>query len=119
MKKILIVDDEIGIQMLLNHYLKGDYEVIVKSDGHEALQWLDEGNEPDLIIHDLYMPNVDGFELLINIKASTYFQNIPTITLSSSLDERDRKRCIHLGTSEFITKPFNPKDIVSRIKDMI
>ncbi len=118
-KKILVVDDEIGIQMLLNHYLKTEYDVFIKSDGMEAMEWLEEGNHPDLIIHDLYMPNMDGFELLTNLKASTFFKTIPTITLSSSLDENDRKTCIHLGCSEFITKPFNPKDIVFRIQNII
>ncbi len=63
-KKILVIDDELSIRMLLENFLSKTYEVITKNDGMEGVQWLEQGNMPDLIVADIQMPNMDGYDYL-------------------------------------------------------
>ncbi|MCF8235771.1 MAG: response regulator [Bacteroidales bacterium] len=81
-KKILVIDDELSIRMLLENFLKKDYDVVTKNDGMEALKWMEDGNIPDLVVADIQMPNLDGYEFIKNIRASGYFKDIPLIMLS-------------------------------------
>lgn len=119
MKKILIVDDRSSISMLLVQFLEKQYEVETKSDGLEALVWLQQGNIPDLILTDLQMPNMDGFELIKRVKESGYFKNIPVIVLSSRDSSGDRIQCLKLGAEDYIIKPFNPEELLLRIEKVI
>ena len=68
-KRILVVDDHESIRMLMSNFLKKDYQVITQQDGLEALAWLSKGNIPQLIILDMSLPNISGFEFLTNIRS--------------------------------------------------
>ncbi len=114
-KKILVVDDERTIRMLLENYLGQTYEVATKSDGLDALNWLNAGNIPDLIIADINMPNMDGFEFVENIRASGYFKDIPVIMLSASESSTEKVRFLRLGANDYMVKPFNPEELLVRM----
>jgi len=119
MKKILVVDDKTSISMLIVQFLENQYEVETRSDGFEALVWLQQGNIPDLILTDLEMPNMDGLELIKRVKESGYFKDIPIVVLSSKDSSADRIQCLKMGADDYIVKPFNPEELLLRIGKII
>ncbi len=118
-KKLLIVDDERTIRMLLENYFRADYDVTIKGDGVEALAYLQEGNIPDLIILDINMPNMDGGVFIENIRSSGYFRDIPVIMLSASESSTERVRFLRLGANDYLVKPFNPEELSVRIENLL
>ncbi|MCF8304035.1 MAG: response regulator [Bacteroidales bacterium] len=84
-KHILVIDDEKSIRMLLENFLSKNYKVTSKTDGMDALNWMQEGNLPDLIVADIKMPNIDGYDFIKNIRASGYFKDIPLISIPSAM----------------------------------
>ena len=119
MKKILVVDDKSSISRLIVQFLSRSFEVETKEDGLLALEWLHEGNIPDLILTDLQMPNIDGIELIKRLKESGYFSDIPIIVLSSKEGSEDRIKCLRLGAEDYIVKPFNPEELLIRIEKVL
>jgi DNA-binding response OmpR family regulator len=115
-KKILVIDDELSIRMLLENFLSKTYDVIAKSDGMEGLKWLELGNMPDLIVADIQMPNLDGYELIKNLKSSGFFKDIPLIMLSGIESSQEKVKCLKLGASDYMIKPFNPEELSIRIE---
>lgn len=118
-KKILIIDDELSIRMLLENFLKKEYSVVTKNDGMEGLTWLEEGNIPDLIVADIQMPNLDGYDFIKNLRASGYFKHIPLIMLSGIESTSEKIKCLKLGANDYIVKPFNPEELSIRIELLI
>lgn len=118
MKKILLVDDDRMVITLMNYRLKKDgFDISVCSDGKKAISQL-KGALPDLIIVDIMMPKVSGFEVLRYLR-NTLQSNIPVIVLSSINDEDTLIEAFELGADEFVTKPFNPEEVVIRIKKLL
>jgi len=116
--KILVVDDEPSICMLLENFLSKKYEVTCQYDGLEALRWL-EGNLPDLIICDIQMPNMDGYIFLEKLRQRGYTKHTPVIMLSGVESSKERIRCYRLGAQDFLSKPFNPEELDELIKKNI
>lgn len=116
MKKVLVVDDKSSISNLIVQLLRSSYEVTAKSNGEEAMSWLQAGNVPDLIVSDLEMPRMDGFELITQLKESGYFADIPIMILSSRDSSEDRVKCLKLGAEDYLMKPFNPEELLIRIE---
>ncbi|UBM60737.1 response regulator transcription factor [Marinilongibacter aquaticus] len=117
--KLLIIDDSIGIQKILTNFLKDEFFLVIKNDGLEGLAWLDEGNEIDLILVDINMPNLDGLELLKIIKSSSFYKHIPVIMLSAESESSKRIASLERGADAFITKPFNPQEVVANVKALL
>ena len=115
MKKILVVDDEITICLLLENFLSEDYDVVSLNDGSEALEWL-EGNLPDLIISDIEMPNMDGYEFLTKVRERGFTKHTPFIMLSAKSESKERIKCYKLGAQDYLTKPFNPEELEELVK---
>ncbi|MCX6252602.1 MAG: response regulator [Bacteroidetes bacterium] len=113
--KILVIDDEQSICLLLENFLNKSYEVIVKRDGLEALEWL-EGNLPDLIICDIQMPNLDGYQFVDKVRQRGFTKHTPIIMLSGIESSKDRVKCYRLGAQDFLVKPFNPEELDELIK---
>ena len=113
--KILVIDDEQNIRILLENFLSQDYDIESKSDGIEALEWL-EGHLPDLIICDIQMPNMDGYEFLKNVRQRGYTKHTPVIMLSGSETSPDRVKCYKMGAQDYLMKPFNPEELEELIK---
>ena len=114
-KKILVIDDEMTIRLLLENFLSEEYDVITKADGKEALEWL-EGNLPDLVICDIQMPQVDGYQFLEKVRQRGYTRHTPVIMLSGAESSKERVKCYRLGAQDFLVKPFNPEELEELIK---
>jgi len=115
MKKILLVDDEVDILEFLKYNLEQDnFEVLVSSNGNDALKKISQN--PDLIVLDIMMPEMDGFELYQQIKTNKEYQDIPIIFLTAKSGETDEIKGLDLGASDYIQKPISPKKLIARIK---
>jgi CheY-like chemotaxis protein len=114
-KKILVVDDEKSICLLLENFLSQDYDVVSINDGLEALAWLEE-NLPDLIISDIQMTKMDGYEFLINVRQRGFTKHTPFIMLSGKSESKERIKCYRLGAQDYLTKPFNPEELEELVK---
>lgn len=113
MSRILIVEDEIAIAELEKDYLElSDFEVEIETKGDLGLKKA-LSEEFDLIILDLMLPNMDGFELCKEIRAS---KNTPIIMVSAKKDDIDKIRGLGLGADDYMTKPFSPSELVARVK---
>lgn len=111
--KILVVDDEKLIRNVIKEYLLNEkYEVLEAENGFDALRVLSE-NKVDLIILDIMMPKMDGYECLKEIRKSL---TIPVIMLSARKEEEDKLSGFNLGVDDYVTKPFSPKELVARVK---
>ena len=115
-KKILIVDDElVGRQLLQALLMTEDFEPILAKNASEALQFATE-KLPDLILLDIMMPEINGFEFLKKIKKIEELKNIPVIMVSA-LDDRDSKnQGINAGAIDYISKPYNSAEIFRKIE---
>ncbi|GHT21061.1 two-component system response regulator [Bacteroidia bacterium] len=114
-KKILVIDDEVGIRFILEKILKQDFDVICLPNGQEGLGYLEAGNFPDLIISDLQMPEMNGFEFLEKVKNCGFFDEIPIMILSGGELSNDKIKCFQLGAEDYVVKPFNPSEVIARI----
>ncbi|MDA3943864.1 MAG: response regulator [Bacteroidetes bacterium] len=115
-KKILVMDDELSIRMLLENFLSKTYDVITKNDGMEGIKWMEEGNMPDLIVADILMPNLDGYDFIKNIRSSGFFKDVPLIMLSGIESSQEKVKCLKLGANDYMVKPFNPEELSVRIE---
>lgn len=116
MKKILIVDDEPNIVMALEYTLKkNNYEVFIARDGDEATQ-IAADKLPDLVILDIMMPKVDGFEVLENIKSNMSLKHTKVVFLSAKNKASDIQKGIDKGADDYLTKPFSMKKIVQTVE---
>lgn len=118
-KQILIVDDELSILKLLNFVLGQEYDLVIKNSGVEAIGWLEQGNDPELIISDLQMPYFDGSSFIRNLKISGYYRDTPVILLSGADDLEERVKQMDVKVESFLQKPFNPATLKQVISDLI
>ncbi len=116
MKKILFVDDKPAIGKVLSVYLGKENELVYFEDPLRAIEWLNEGNEPALIISDIRMPRMNGSEFLHYLKGNALFRHIPVVMLSSEESTTERINLLEAGAEDFILKPFNPMELKARIK---
>ena len=114
-KKVLIVDDEISICLLLENFLSKEYDVVSIHDGIDGLKWL-EGNLPDLIISDIEMSKMDGYEFLTEVRERGFTKHTPFIMLSAKSESKERIKCYKLGAQDYLTKPFNPEELEEIVK---
>ncbi len=114
--KILIVDDEKLIRDVIKTYAEEEnFECLEAEDGLEALDIIKQ-NDVDLIVLDIMMPKMDGMTFLEALKKE---KNIPVIILSARTEEYDKLRGFDLGTDDYLTKPFSPKELIARIKAIL
>jgi len=115
-KKILIVDDDTNITLSISFVLKKEgYTVIVAVDGEEAIKKAKE-ELPHLIVLDIMLPKINGFEVHKHLKANAQTSEIYTIMLTAKEDEKDKRLAEDLGVSAYMTKPFNIETLLSEIK---
>ncbi|PNQ72558.1 response regulator [Hanstruepera neustonica] len=119
MKKILIVDDEPNIVMTLEYaFKKQDFEVYIARDGSEALKILKK-DVPDVILLDIMMPNVDGYQTLKFIKEQASLKNTKVVFLTAKNKASDIEKGLKLGADKYLLKPFSVKKIVSEILELL
>ena len=106
MKQILFVDDKPAIGKVLSVYLGKENELVYFEDPVRAIEWLNEGNEPALIISDIRMPKMTGSEFLAYLKSNSLFKDIPVVMLSSEESTTERINLLEAGAEDFITETF-------------
>jgi DNA-binding response OmpR family regulator len=115
-QKILIIEDEEGIIHLLNLYLKdAGYSVLVARDGADGLA-LHAREHPDLVILDIMLPAIDGFEVCKRVRS---WSQTPILMLTARSDENDRINGLELGADDYLVKPFSPRELVSRVRAIL
>jgi DNA-binding response OmpR family regulator len=116
-EKILIVDDEKEIRDLVGIYLKSEgYETIKCGDGDEALEIIRDVEDIDLIILDIMMPKLNGIETCLKIREE---REMPIIMLSAKSEDMDKILGLNMGADDYLTKPFNPLELVARVKSQL
>lgn len=118
-KKILLVDDETGLVELMKMRLEREgYEVIAGYDGQEALGKARK-EKPDLIILDLMLPKLDGYKVCGLLKKDARYSKIPIIMFTARAEEEDRKIGEEVEADAYIVKPFEPKLLLTKIKELL
>ncbi len=116
---ILIIEDDSFSQIILNVFLRTKYITAFAENGKEALDLLEDGLKPELIISDLNTPEISGFQLLQILKANPQYCTIPFIVLSGDDSSYQQQQCLHAGATEFLVKPFNPVTLGSLIESLL
>lgn len=115
-ERILVVDDEKDILELIDFNLsKNGYKVKTVTSGEEALELIKD-NDYDLIILDLMLPGVDGFDLCKIIKADKHRANIPIVMVTAKAEEADKVAGLEIGADHYVTKPFSPRELLAIVK---
>ena len=113
MAKILVVDDEASIVTMLAYNLKKEgYDVVTAEDGEVALEKFESEN-PDLLLLDIMMPKMDGYEVCRKIREK---RNVPIIMLTARADEVDKVVGLEMGADDYVTKPFGNRELIARVK---
>ena len=116
--RLLIVEDNAELLMLMRQLLKSSYRVYAAKNGREALDIIHQ-KELDLIISDVMMPEMDGYELTKAVKSDPNYSHLPIILLTAKTQEEDEQEALLLGADEYLTKPFRLKDLKLRIDNII
>lgn len=118
-QKIIIADDEEHLGHMIKFKLeRAGFEVIWKLDGRQALEAIRE-ERPALVVMDVMMPGLTGFEVLEALQADENLKDIPVVFLSARSQESDIVRGIELGAADYMVKPFRPAELLARIKRLI
>ena len=116
--RVLVVDDQPANVQALYQALNADYQVLVATNGEQALA-LCESKPPDLVLLDVVMPGIDGYEVCERLKAGSNTQHIPVIFVTSHDEEAAETRGLGIGAADFITKPINPAVVRARVKTQL
>jgi signal transduction histidine kinase/CheY-like chemotaxis protein/methyl-accepting chemotaxis protein len=116
-KKVLIVDDDIRNTFALTTFLEGkDMEVIVGDTGKEALEMLTEHPDTTIVLMDIMMPEMDGYEAIMEIRKQSRFRNLPIIAITAKAMKGDKTKCIEAGASDYIAKPVDTEKLLSLMR---
>jgi two-component system alkaline phosphatase synthesis response regulator PhoP len=117
--KILVVDDEVNITQILEFSIGSEgFEVITAQNGEEAIERA-RRERPDLIILDIMMPKIDGYEACRILKANPLTKNIPVVLLTAKGRDIDRRLGYEVGATDYIVKPFSPNKLIERIHRLL
>jgi DNA-binding response OmpR family regulator len=117
-RTFLALDDELSILKILDFYFNKNYNVVAKQNGKEALEWMQQGVIPDVIIADVNMPEINGLEFIRQIRSSGFFKDVPLIMLSGNEGSSDKIKCLKAGADDYLIKPFNPEELEARIDNI-
>lgn len=119
MESILIIEDEVDIAKLVGfNFERNGYLVDIAYDGRQGLEKILK-NQPDLVILDLMLPEIDGYKILKKMQRDTRSHSIPVIMLTAKSQIDDRLKGLELGADDYITKPFSPKELILRAKAIL
>jgi len=118
-RQLLIIDDKIAIAKIISVYLSAEYDITYFNTPVKAIEWLYNGNRPDLIILDIRMPEMNGDEFLSYIKNNGLYKDIPVVVLSGEESSDIRIKMLEVGADDFILKPFNPMELKIRIRKVL
>ena len=116
---ILVVDDQPqNIELLEAHLVRQGYEIIQAESGEEALEKL-SSNQVDLVLLDVKMPRMSGFEVLAKLRADKKTQRIPVVMITAHKENEDRVKALESGCDDFISKPFDKHELLARVKSLL
>jgi CheY-like chemotaxis protein len=115
-KQLLIVDDEPGVLLVLEHYLAESFDVHTAENGRQAIQWIDDGHVPDLALVDIEMPVMDGYELLRRLRARPDTERMPCLMVSGKNKNLHYLQALRMGADGFIAKPFTAAEIKNKVE---
>ena len=119
MNRILVVDDDRDIVRLVRSYLeKAGFEILTAYDGETALQLL-RSEKPQLLILDLMLPDRDGWEVARLVRSAPDISGTPIIMLTARVEDNDKIIGLEIGADDYITKPFNPREVVARVRALL
>ena len=113
--QVAIIEDNNMMRYMLKSYLDKHFTTVAFSHGLEFFAWLEKNEAPQVLVTDLDMPEMNGFEVTNTIKNSQLYQSIEIIVLSGLDDSNDRIKCLEMGASDYLIKPFNPKELFIKI----
>jgi CheY-like chemotaxis protein len=119
MKKILIVDDNEVQLTIAKNALKNDFTIFTAKSGKEAIDYLLRGLSPNLILLDVLMPKMDGWETFNRIRSISLLKDVPIIFLTSITEESQKKQAFEMGAADYIIKPYTNKDLLNRVKNKL
>ncbi len=119
-KTVLVVDDSVSMRQMVSFTLSGaGYEVVEAGDGKEAVDKLNGGTKPNLVITDLNMPNMDGISLIKAVRGMADHKFTPILMLTTESSEDKKKEGQSAGATGWVVKPFNPEQMLSTIKKVL
>lgn len=120
MKKVLVVDDSKSQQRLVTGLLKGmGIDVFVADNGGEALSWLTENEQPDIILLDIVMPDMSGLDVCRHIRKEMHFKTVPIIFCSTKSEDFDKFWALRQGGNAYLIKPYSPVDLMNLINEYL
>ncbi|MBX3083539.1 MAG: response regulator transcription factor [Anaerolineae bacterium] len=118
-QRILVVDDDREIVRLIRSYLEqAGFQVLTANDGNTALHMMRREN-PSLVILDLMLPDRDGWDVTRMVRTDSAIKNIPIIMLTARVEDTDKIIGLELGADDYVTKPFNPREVVARVRTVL
>ncbi len=117
-KRLLIVEDDISLMSLLKSILEANYEVKTLQNPIEAWDWLKEGQFPDMILTDFKMPVINGMELVVNLRTSGIYKDIPIIIITGSSESTLEQMAVKWQIESVLYKPFDPEELEKTIEDI-
>lgn len=115
-QRVLVVDDDREVVRLLRAYLeRAGYEVLVAYNGETAVHTL-RRDKPDLLLLDLMLPDVDGYDVTRMVRADPLLAHIPIIMLTARVEDTDKIVGLEMGADDYVTKPYNPREVVARVR---
>ncbi|MCA9500282.1 MAG: response regulator [Nitrospira sp.] len=119
-KTVLVVDDSVSMRQMVSFTLTGaGYEVVEAGDGKEAVEKLNGGAKPNLVITDLNMPNMDGIALIKAVRGMAAYKFTPILMLTTESSDDKKKEGQSAGATGWIVKPFNPEQMLATIKKVL
>ncbi len=118
-KRLLLVEDHDGLRRIMGHFLSEKFDVTGAKNGLEAMGWLSKGLMPDIIVTDTSMPELNGADLITNLRCSGLWADIPIVVLGGTDEENEVLRYKKLGAYEYFKKPFSPIRLQDRLLDII
>ncbi|HMI62122.1 MAG TPA: response regulator [Puia sp.] len=118
-KQILAIDDSKAIRFLLQTVLGKDYQVVTVPDGYSAMYYLSHRTQPDLIIADPQLPDMENWELIQQLSSSGMYGDIPVLALSGLDRTETEAKCVEYGVVRYFMKPFNPVELMNAIHQLV
>lgn len=117
---VLVVEDDDHISQVLKFMLERQgYQVVHLADGRAACGHVDTETAPDLVLLDVMLPYVDGFEIVQRMRANPAWAAVPVLMLTAKNTERDTVRALDAGANDFVVKPFQPNELLARVRRLV
>lgn len=118
MAKVVIIDDQLDILNLTSYTLKYDHDVFSASSGSEGIELINK-ELPDIILLDMHMPKMSGYEVVQKLRKNEKTKHIPVMAITASVAESNKEKIKEAGCDDYLSKPFDPQNLEEKVKDML